>query len=214
MDWTWGWTAVEALATCIVAGGIGVAIWQIIVTRESTSKQIEATRRSTNAQIAVYLFRELRDPERKKTIRNIIYQHDRDEIEVWLDDDKRDSEGIENNIQDIDHVLDWFDLLGGLVTRGIVDDRLAIDAFAGRSALRCWYQLAAYIRRQQRKRGAFAENYEDFAHRAWIHFRDRRIRLVFRNKHVQINDLGKEFEKRKESKYRPRSLEEIDREKY
>ena len=71
MDWTWGWTAVYAIATCVLAGGIGVAIWQIIETRRSTNKQLNAARESTNAQIAVELFKELRSTDALKKLRSI-----------------------------------------------------------------------------------------------------------------------------------------------
>ena len=51
--WAWGWSAIQAIATCVLIAGIIVAIIQM-----------RNARKSTNAQIAMQLFKELRLPRR------------------------------------------------------------------------------------------------------------------------------------------------------
>ena len=126
MDWTWGWSAVQAIATCVLAAGIGVAIWQIIITRENT-------RKSTSAQLAVELLRELRSEEVKDHLR-YIYNLSPKDMQYLRNRDK--------NL--IESVFDKFHLLGDLVERGIIEKRFATEL--GPAALRCWYQLFDYLK--------------------------------------------------------------------
>jgi len=60
MDWTWGWSAVEAIASSILALGIIVVI-----------KQVREAKKSTQAQIAMGLYTELRSEEAVKKLRSI-----------------------------------------------------------------------------------------------------------------------------------------------
>ena len=180
------WQIVAAIATWLLAGGVVFAILQV-----------RQARKSTNAQLAVELFRELRSEETKENLRSIYNLRTQDAKNLT------DYQKIR-----IDHVLDKFELLGALVKQGIIDERLAIEAFAGPPALRCWYQLAEYIKGERKKRGFFLKNYEEFTKRTFKHFKDKGIHLAFSNKYMQIEDLVKEFEK-EEFKYRPGKLDEI-----
>ena len=103
------WTAVGAIATCILSGGIGFAILQIM-----------EARRSTNAQIAVSLFKELRGPEIIDKLRSIYLRKPED----FKDLTNSEGELIE---KDIDYVIHRFEMLGALVVNGIIDRRLAIE---------------------------------------------------------------------------------------
>jgi len=190
-DWSWtGWPAVAALATGILAIGVFVGFLR-------AKKQLEEARKSTNAQLAVELFRELRSEETKENLRSIYNLRTQDSKTLT------DYQKIR-----IDHVLDKFGILGALVRQKIIDERLAIEAFAGPPALRCWYQLAEYIKEERKNCGFFLKNYEEFARRTFEHFKDRHIKIAFHNKHVKVEDLVKEFEKA-EFRYRPGTLDEI-----
>jgi hypothetical protein len=134
-----------AFATCILAGGVVVAFWQI-----------SQAKKSTNAQIAVGLFEKFRDEKMLKIIRETIYSNDRETLGGFA------TGAIKR--EKIGHVLDWLDILGILVRKGIVDKDLAIMGFAGATAVRCWYKLALFIKEMQRIRGFYNENYEDFVH--------------------------------------------------
>jgi hypothetical protein len=96
--WSWGWTAVGSIATCVLVISIGVAIWQIIEARRST-------KRSTNAQIAVNLFEQVRDDEFKKNVRDTVYKNERKYIADFLDNDGKRNE---KNIAKIEKVLVWY----------------------------------------------------------------------------------------------------------
>lgn len=192
--WTWpGWTAVAAVATSVLALTIFVAIWQI-----------KEARRSTNAQIAVSLFSELRSPEVIRMLRSIY---------ALTQDDFKNST-IEKKMVYflIDHVVHRFDLLGGLVRKGIIDKELAIESYAGPPALKCWYQLCKhYIKKARDERGFYAENYEDFARRSLDYFKERHIQVFWRKgKEEAAIDLVIELQK---EELHPRSMEEIEQER-
>jgi hypothetical protein len=138
--------AISAIASCVVAAGIFIAV-----------RQLRQAKRSTNAQVAIQLFRELRDKQILKTIRDVIYATDREAFN-HLNNETR---------EEIGQVLDRLDMLGGLVKKQIVDEDLAISTFAGPTILRCWYQMGEhYINNVRQKRGQYAENIEDLAKRA------------------------------------------------
>jgi hypothetical protein len=187
------WKALEAIATWLLALGIVFAILQVY-----------QARKSTNAQLAVELFRELRGEETKNTLR-FIYQLKAGDTQRLCSVD----------VYNIDSVIDKFELLGALVNQGIIDKRLAIEAFAGPLALRCWYQLAPYIREQEKARGFFVANYEDFVRGAVEYFESEHVKIVFSQKGDKDKYLVKEFREliNKKDKLRPRKLEEIKQER-
>jgi len=162
MGWTCGWSAVGAIATAVatavVIGGLIFAI-----------RQIGESRKSTNAQLAVELFRELRGINTITGLRTI----------YSLTPDKFGNLSKEA-LDQIDYVLERLDMLGGLVNQGIIDEKLAIEIFAGPSAMRCWYQLAEHLIRPRRDdRGWYCENYEDFTRRSLDYFRDAHSKIWF-----------------------------------
>jgi hypothetical protein len=161
------WQVVTAIATWFLALGVAYAFLQV-----------QQARRSTNAQIAVGLFENLRDEKILKTEWDIIYKNDRKVIKGFLDDDKKKEE-----TEKIGRVLDWLDILGILVKKDIVDKDLAIMGFAGVTAVRCWYRLVDFIREMQseRKRGFYAEYYEDFTHECM---------KMFGNQHIKVKLQG------------------------
>ncbi|MBN2186707.1 MAG: hypothetical protein JW732_04565 [Dehalococcoidia bacterium] len=87
-----------------MARGAGFAIWQI---REA--------RRSANAQVAVGLFEDLRNAETVEKLRSICDLESGDF--KCLPSDKK---------EEIDYVIDSFDMLGALTLNKIIDKKLAI----------------------------------------------------------------------------------------
>jgi len=159
--WSWDWNTLGSLATWVLAGSVWFAFWGII-----------EARRSTYAQVAVDLFQELRSDRTLKILR-FIYS-------LKADEDVQKLPSIDKH--SIDHVLDRLEMLGALVAQGIVNDRLAIEAYGGPPVLKCWYKLRGYINSVRDDRGLFCKYVEDFARRTvayqikhapkdeWIHF--------------------------------------------
>ena len=201
MDWTWGWTAVAAIATWALAGGLGFAFWQM-----------RQARRSTNAQVAVELFKELRKDEVLQILRRI-YDQGLENIKNLTNDDKNE----------ITYVLERLGMLGALIDRGIIDEALAIDVYGGATALKCWYLLRDYIREVRDRQGLqWCIYVEDFAARVFEHWSGRRPEewaLYYRDKGEGIGlveqlknrpkplDLVKWL--RNNEELRPRRLKEI-----
>jgi len=197
---TWGgiwwdaeiWQVVAAIGTWLLAGGVAFAFLQV-----------KQARKSTNAQLAFNLFSTLRNPEIKKLLRDTIYALKPDET-INLADEQKVA---------IDELIDWFDMLGSLVAEGIVDKKIAIESFAGPPALRCWYQLAPYIRQEDRDRGFYADNYEDFTRCSLEHFAKNKVRVMFHRKGEEESrkNLVVELQSYKKTKtgLYPRSLKEI-----
>jgi len=154
----WGasidWMAVTGLATWVLAGGVGAAIWQI-----------SEARKSTNAQIAVDLFNELRNEDAIETLRYIYNLPSEDKLGCLLDSSKHR----------IDYLLDRFNLLGNLVKQGIVDEKLAIESYVGFPAVRVWYQLYDYIKKEDDDRGWYMGNFEPFARKCLDYFENNSI---------------------------------------
>jgi hypothetical protein len=192
MDWTWGWTAVAAIATCVLAGSVFLAILQV-----------RQTRRSTNAQLAVQLFKELRSKETLEIIRYI----------YSLKSVGSGAHLSEQHKQDINYVIDRLELLGGLVGMGIIDKKLAIEAYAGTASIRCWYQIHQYIKQIRRERGYYAENYEALARLSLDYYQKNKIKVAF----YKTGEKDKEplFEELLKKDVKPRTIKEIkkDREK-
>ena len=190
LDWPY-WNVVAAISTGVLAMTIFIAIYQM-----------RQTRRSTNAQLAIEIFRELRNEDMLNKYR-MIYELTTEEIAQLDEDTKKQIE--------IDYVLDRLDTLGALVEENIIDKKLAMEAYAGASTLRCWFQLAPYIRKLQAKRRFYANCYEVFAYRTYKHFRKERIAVGFHNEkaNVKIGNLIEEFSKKEYSELRPRSSRDI-----
>jgi len=125
MDWTWSWTAVGAIATCILAGGIFFAIWQIRETRRSTDTQLKAARLSTNAHVAIEMFRELRSPDNLNLL-HYIYSLRPEHFKNLTK-----SQGSE-----IERAIGRLNMLGILVANDVIDEVLAAESLAGPTALR------------------------------------------------------------------------------
>ena len=181
------WVALGAIATCVLAAGVFFAIWQIW-----------ETRRSNNAQVAVGLFKQLRDAEAVGRLRSIY---------ALKSDDFRRLSSQERN--DIDYVLGRFEMLGALTLNKIIDKKLAIETYGGAPALKCWYKLYNYIREVQDMRGYCFENYELFVGLCLEYFKEHNIRVKFykegeENKRINlVTELTN-------SKHSSRSREEID----
>ena len=189
MDWLLLWTAVYAIATCILAVGVIVAF-----------RQISQAKKSTNAQIAVELFKQLRDKDILDTLRNTIYNNDRETLRSFATGRKI------TEVEKIGRVLDWLDMLAVLVRKDIVDKELAIMGFAGAAAVRSWYQLVYFIREMQlNKRGFYAENYEDFVHCCIETFEKDGIEVYMKNIKGDVVKLIQALPKDQS----PRSLEKI-----
>ena len=199
--WLWNWRILEAIATWVLAAGIGVAIWQIIVTRRSNRQQLEESRRSINAQTAISVFQEFRNPEtvdKLRTIYNLPFTFSQSHDFEILSIDKK---------KDIEYVLDRFDVIAVLVQEEIIDKKLAIDAYAGVSAIRCWYKLFHYIQYVREERGYFGDNIEAFTRLCMDYFQKEGIQVIFtQDKESKSINLMQELNK---DDFKPRTYEEI-----
>ena len=192
MEWTSGWTAVGSIATCIVAVGVIYAFLQL-----------RQARKSTDAQIAMGLYGELRNEETLKKIRGI-YNLSKNELKD-LPDKKNDS--LNKKREDIDYVLDRLDTLAVFLYKGVVDKKIAIESYGGTTALRCWYCLSSYIRIMRDDRGYYADYFEYFVKECLNDFDKAKIRVMFSNTSDPTKiDLVTELQK---PELRPRTLNEI-----
>ncbi len=179
----------SGFATWILTGGVALTIIQI-----------KEARKSTNAQIAVDLFDKLRDEETKNTLR-FIYSIDRNNFPILR---IIDSYRIEN-------LIDKFELLGALANEEIVDKHLAIESYAGPPAIRCWFQLADFLRKMNKKRGFYDIDFEDFVRRSIEYFKDKEIEVIFDNEYYKNKPLVEELSNwiEKNEELAPRFREDI-----
>jgi hypothetical protein len=190
----------------------GFAAWVLAVGIFFTAVQIYEAKKSNNAQIAMDLFRELRNEILVETLRFIYKLNPENCVITFHSDQKR-----------IEHVLDRLDMLSVLVKNKIVDPKLAIDAYAGAPTLRCWYVLHSFIVDIRNERKYFCYPFEGFAHFCMDYYNKRGIEVAFESDYDPV-DLVKKFkdaeeeykkethkEKKKESRERlyPRSWDEI-----
>jgi hypothetical protein len=199
----WNWKVIEAFATWILAAGIAVAIWQIIVTRTNNEKQLKESRKNSNAQLALGIYRELRSAESRKKLQAIY-----SEKPEYFTEFKYNSK-----VEDIDSILDSLGMIGTLIDHGILGEKLAIETFGGVTVIKCWYQLGGYIKKELRsKRGLQAGSYfEDFASRAleyWKKHGKSDSILFYHNEDDKPFDLVEKLDK--DEKLRPRRLTEQD----
>ena len=190
--WLWDWRVLAGVATWVLAGGIFLACWQI-----------SEARKSTNAQIAMDLFDKLRSDRALEIIR-YIYSLPPKEDGTYITVEHK--HGIE-------YVLDNFDLLGALVAKDIVNEELAIEAFAGAPTLRCWYKLAPFVRKLQSTRGLYVIYFEDFSRRSLEHFNKVHVEIIFYREGEEDKYLVKELIEllEKKDELSPRNLKEIKR---
>jgi hypothetical protein len=176
------WVVLEAISTWMLAGGLFFAILQVYQARKSTDE----ARKSTNAQIAVELFKELRSDKALEILRYI-----------YRLGPKENGKNLTNIHKDnITYVLERLGMLGALVANGIIDEKIAIEAFGGVTILKCWYQLKDYIEEVQKHQGLQWGRYaEDFASRAlehWKGYQDKWV-LYYRNEGDEPIDLVKKL---------------------
>lgn len=188
------WQKVAAIATIVLASSVFIAFWQI-----------KQGRRSTDAQIAMGLFRELRHKETIDKLR-LVYKLTENDLGNLSDKTKKDND-IENKRNAIDYLLDRLDTLGNLVAKGIIDKKLAIETYGGPPALRFWYKLKDYIRDEQNRRGYYGESFEGFVRLSLDYFKVKNIPVNFywdgdKNRVDLITELHR-------PELRPRSLREI-----
>ena len=126
------WEAILGIVTAFV----------LLIAAYFAWRHVRATRLSTNAQLVVGIYERLRSPETIETLR-LIYGTKPESVKQLP---KRDVDKIER-------VLDWLDMIGHLLERGILDEYLAVEAFAGPPVLRCWHQLRQFITEVRQQRG-------------------------------------------------------------
>ncbi len=189
----YNWGIMSGFATWTLAGGVFLVFFQI-----------QEARKGTNAQVAVELFRELRREEIIETLRYIYTLNQDDSPFILIENEKR-----------VERLMDKFELLGILVNQGIVNERIAIEAFAGPPALRCWHQLVRYLRKQENDRGFYILNYEDFVRRSFKHFKKHKIDIIFTQDGKDDVNLIENFQVLidRRDELRPRTLNEIRHEK-
>ncbi len=191
--WLWDWQVLAGIATWVLAGGVFFAFWQI-----------RLARKSTNAQIAMGMYRELRNDRTLKAIRFIYELKPEDVQNLPLQDRYR-----------IEHVLDRLDMLAVLVDEDFIAERLAIDVYSGVSALRCWFILHQYVWQVREKRKYYGENVEAFTNHCMNYFEEKKIKVGLEIKHFTKGDLGQTLKcaKSKKDKIKkrlyPRSSKEI-----
>jgi len=165
----WDWTEIMAIATWILAAGVGVAVWEAAHTKSQAEKQAEVSRNSMKAQIAVELFDMLRHEDILTTFRKI-YDLEPTDITRMMQHPSKADVALR---QEIGGILDKFELLGALVHQGIIDEHIAIEVYGGPSVLKCWYQLGEdYIKRIRKKRGLFCKHVEDLSARTFNYQRN------------------------------------------
>jgi hypothetical protein len=175
----------NSIPTLILALGIFLTLWQIV-----------EGRKSTNAQIAMDLFKELREDETVEKLHIIYNRAENDERQL--------SPIAQNNIR---HILDRFEVLGILVEKGIVDKDLAIHAYGGASALRCWYKLHHYISQMSDEIGPWKINYEIYTRRCLEYFIKNKIPVKLSANGNNI-DILKELQK---PAIKPRNRKEMEK---
>ncbi len=161
------WEVLTGFATWVLAAGVGFAIYQV-----------RQARRSTNAQLAVELFRELRSEESKETL-SLIYRLTPEDISYLYETPISMHQQYQDWKNRINSLLDKYVMLSNLVNNNIIEKSLAIETFGGLPALKCWYKLVDYIRKETCKRGYFLDNYEAFTRLCQDYFHDRHIEVNF-----------------------------------
>jgi len=168
IDWcVVDWQVVIGFATWVLADGVIFAVWQIF-----------EAKKSTNAQIAAELFKQLSKDDIRGTLRKI-YRHSPKYLESLLGVPTFRRYGAEKNrekddlrTEEIENIRASFDFVGALTAKGILDEQIAIEAYAGPPVLRSWYCLWKYIRKARKQRGGhYAKHLEDFAWRTWQHYK-------------------------------------------
>jgi hypothetical protein len=134
------WQALTAVAVTVLAIGFFFAI----------NKYLQFRRRD-DAKLAIDFFRDLRSDDFKAVIRSIYSVRP----EQWstLADYQRVR---------IDHLVDWFNLLGAVTRNREINENLAIETLGGPTTIRCWYRLLPYLRQESERRGFFCDDFEDF----------------------------------------------------
>jgi uncharacterized membrane protein len=199
-DWLWNWwdwEAIGAIATGILAIGVVVAIIQVSDNRHHADKQAEDLRQSTNARIAMELFRELHDETTLGKIRTIY------NIDIRT---KYLSQNQKNNV---DYILSRFDLLGNLVKLNIISEKIAVETYGGPQALRIWYRINKYIKNVQNDRGYYGHNFEGFVKLSLDYFDNNNITILLYKddeKNIEPKNLNIEL---KRPELLPRSWDEI-----
>lgn len=149
----WHWMAFQAFGTfigaCVLLGAYCLARRQILEMKQ----QLREMKRSTQTQLVLPLFKELRSSDARSELRDYVYKLDRDKPVV----NKKNSGAIEE-------VVNRINMLGILVWEGIVDESLAMKSTRS-SAIRAWYKLENYIRLERDKRGQYAIWFEDYVSR-------------------------------------------------
>ena len=177
------WQALTAIAVIILAIGFFFAI----------NKYLQFRRRD-DAKLAIDFFRDLRSDDFKAVIRSIYSVRP----EQWstLADYQRVR---------IDHLVDWFNLLGAVTRNREINENLAIETLGGPTTIRCWYRLLPYLRQESERRGFFCDDFEDFTRRSLTHFKRRGIPIWFRwgEERVELIDRLQQPE------IKPRTMEEI-----
>jgi len=141
-----------AIAAIAVVGGICVA-----------RQELRQTRRNTILRLIDSTSSYLRSDEALEAL-NSIYDLNLEQVKSL----------VELNLQQR-RVLETIETLGEMVNEKLVDSKPVVRIWAGVLALRCWYKLHDYIKRQRDDRGTiYCENLEDLARRAIWYVRKER----------------------------------------
>ena len=137
------WEAIAGFVTAGILFGAAFFAW----------RQVRAARRGANAQVVVGVYEHLRSAEALQTLR-LIYRTKPEDVKKLLRSD----------IDNIERLLDGLDWVGHLVDSGILAEYLAVEAFAGAPALKCWHQLRQFIEEVRDKRGShYCRGVQQFA---------------------------------------------------
>jgi len=177
------WDAVIAWAVVALAVGLLFTIYKYL-----------QFRRRDDAKLAIDLFRDLRSDEFKSVIRSI----------YAVRPDGWNTLAEYQKIR-IDHLVDWFNLLGAVARNQEINRELAIETLGGATAIRCWFRLELYLKTETERRGFFCESFEDFTRRSLDHFRQTGTKIWFNWGDERI-ELVEYFGR---PDVRPRYLEEI-----
>lgn len=150
------WTQIGAIATCVIAVGMFIAILQLYLTKQNLKVQQAAN--------LLAIFKEIRNPETKKTLRlvySLTFDANSNELKYVSSEDKLTSE----ELNEINNLLDRLELLGLLSCHGLISQSKAIEGYGG-APVRVWYKLNEYIKYERRHRGSYAEHLQEFVRRS------------------------------------------------
>lgn len=118
--------------------------------------QVRAARKGNNTQFMVGMYEDFYSADSIRILR-AIYKAEGQALSDLLAYGHRATDQRDKGIacEDIDRVLDWYNMIGESLRRGMLDEGHVIGAFGGAAALRCWHKLRWHILARESERGDY-----------------------------------------------------------